>query len=200
MFIGTKKEYIRSGPKLYYSILGFSELIYDICVENYLDYNYISFSVNKEIIYNKNTSEMNCGKLDMFIDQDNALPVGFVLFSDFNIILTPKDESNIKQGIISYKSVYMGDEEREKTASSIIRIPVTRLYKNPYMFVNATTSPEPVSEYPAMIIGSIIMACANIIGITPAAFTLRGIYCLTPPYCLFPTILLAYWTGTLRVP
>ena len=126
MFIGTKKEYIRSGPKLYYSILGFSELIYDICVENYLDYNYISFSVNKEIIYNKNTSEMNCGKLDMFIDQDNALPVGFVLFSDFNIILTPKDESNIKQGIISYKSVYMGDEEREKTASSIIRIPVEK--------------------------------------------------------------------------
>ena len=38
------------------------------------------------------------------------------------------------------------------------------------------------------------------IGITPAAFTFKGINCLTPPYCLFPTTLLAYCTGILLVP
>ena len=38
------------------------------------------------------------------------------------------------------------------------------------------------------------------IGITFAAFTFKGIYCLAPPYCLFPTIRLAYCTGTLRTP
>ena len=35
------------------------------------------------------------------------------------------------------------------------------------------------------------------IGITPAAFTFKGMYCLAPPYCLLPTILLAYCTGML---
>ena len=38
------------------------------------------------------------------------------------------------------------------------------------------------------------------IGITPAVFTFNGIYWRAPPYCLFPTIRLAYCTGTFRVP
>ena len=38
------------------------------------------------------------------------------------------------------------------------------------------------------------------IGITPAAFTFKGIYCLAPPYCLLPTILFAYCTGIFLVP
>ncbi|MPN39174.1 hypothetical protein SDC9_186702 [bioreactor metagenome] len=38
------------------------------------------------------------------------------------------------------------------------------------------------------------------IGITLAAFTFRGIYWRTPPYCLFPTIRLAYCTGIFLVP
>ena len=38
------------------------------------------------------------------------------------------------------------------------------------------------------------------IGITPDAFTLSGMYCLTPPYCLFPTTRFAYCTGILLVP
>ena len=45
-----------------------------------------------------------------------------------------------------------------------------------------------------------MIACAKIIGITPAVFTFKGIYCLAPPYCLFPTTRFAYCTGTLRVP
>jgi len=53
---------------------------------------------------------------------------------------------------------------------------VTRLYQKPYIFENATTKPEPELVYPAIIIGSIMIACAKMIGITPAAFTLRGIY------------------------
>ena len=36
------------------------------------------------------------------------------------------------------------------------------------------------------------------IGITPAAFTFKGIYCLAPPYCLLPTILLVQ--GTRKIP
>ena len=47
--------------------------------------------------------------------------------------------------------------------------------------------------------GKNMSACAKMIGITPAAFTLSGRYCLTPPVCLLPTIRLAYWTGILRV-
>ena len=38
------------------------------------------------------------------------------------------------------------------------------------------------------------------IGITPAAFTFKGMYCLAPPYCLLPTILFAYCTGIFLVP
>ena len=38
------------------------------------------------------------------------------------------------------------------------------------------------------------------IGITPALFTFRGMYCLTPPYCLLPTIRFAYCTGIFLVP
>ena len=40
--------------------------------------------------------------------------------------------------------------------------------------------------------GKNIISCANIIGITPAVFTLRGIYCVTPPYTFLPTTLFAY--------
>jgi len=36
--------------------------------------------------------------------------------------------------------------------------------------------------------------------ITPAAFTFKGMYCRTPPYCLLPTILFANCTGTLLLP
>ena len=38
------------------------------------------------------------------------------------------------------------------------------------------------------------------IGITPAAFTFKGMYWRAPPYCLLPTTRFAYCTGTLRVP
>ena len=38
------------------------------------------------------------------------------------------------------------------------------------------------------------------IGITLAAFTFKGIYCLAPPYCLLPTIFFAYCTGIFLVP
>src|SRR5512135_2039662 len=82
----------------------------------------------------------------------------------------------------------------------MISMAVTRLYQKPYIFEKATTKPDPEFEYPAMIIGSIMIACAKMMGITPAAFTFRGIYCLTPPYCLLPTILFAYCTGIRRVP
>ena len=37
-------------------------------------------------------------------------------------------------------------------------------------------------------------------GITPAAFTFKGRYWRTPPYCLLPITLLACCTGILRVP
>ena len=45
-----------------------------------------------------------------------------------------------------------------------------------------------------------MIAWAKMIGITPAAFTFKGIYCLAPPYCLLPTILFAYCTGIFLVP
>ena len=45
-----------------------------------------------------------------------------------------------------------------------------------------------------------MMACAKMIGITPAAFTFKGRKLRVPPYCLLPTILLAYWIGMRRVP
>ena len=45
-----------------------------------------------------------------------------------------------------------------------------------------------------------MIAWAKMIGITPAALIFNGMYWRTPPYCLLPTILLAYCTGTLRVP
>ena len=48
--------------------------------------------------------------------------------------------------------------------------------------------------------GMNINACAKMIGITPDALTLSGRNCLTPPYCLLPTIRLAYCTGIFRVP
>ena len=38
------------------------------------------------------------------------------------------------------------------------------------------------------------------IGITPAALILRGMYWRTPPYCLLPITLFAYCTGTLLTP
>ena len=55
-------------------------------------------------------------------------------------------------------------------------------------------------EKPTKVIGINIIAWAKIIGITPAVLTFKGIYCLAPPYCLFPTTRFAYCTGTLRVP
>ena len=51
---------------------------------------------------------------------------------------------------------------------------------------------SPPVPYRANESGRNMIACAKIMGITPAALTFRGIYCLTPPYCLLPTILLAY--------
>jgi len=41
---------------------------------------------------------------------------------------------------------------------------------------------------------------AKMIGMTPAVFTRRGIYWVTPPYTFLPTTRFAYCTGILRVP
>src|SRR3954470_7974327 len=39
---------------------------------------------------------------------------------------------------------------------------------------------------------------AKMTGMTPAWFTLIGMYVLVPPYCRRPIIRFAYWTGTRR--
>ena len=77
-----------------------------------------------------------------------------------------------------------------------------RLYQSPVIFMKAPAKPFSLSEFekPAIVIGTNISACAKIIGITPAAFTLSGMYWRTPPYCLLPTIRLAYCTGIRRSP
>ena len=83
----------------------------------------------------------------------------------------------------------------------MINIAYTKLYQNPVLSVNACTNAlDDVVENPTIVIGMNINACAKMIGITPALFTFKGMYCLAPPYCLLPTILFAYCTGTLRVP
>ena len=70
------------------------------------------------------------------------------------------------------------------------------------MSVNALTIElaSPREPKPANVNGINMIACAKMIGITPAALTFNGIYWRAPPYCLLPTILFAYCTGTLRVP
>ena len=55
-------------------------------------------------------------------------------------------------------------------------------------------------ENPTRVIGMNMIAWAKIIGITFAAFTFKGMYCLAPPYCLLPTIFFAYCTGIFLVP
>ena len=69
-----------------------------------------------------------------------------------------------------------------------------KLYQNPSKFDNAAFIPDILSESenPNKVTGINIIACAKIIGITPAALTLIGTYCRAPPYCLFPIILFAY--------
>ena len=44
---------------------------------------------------------------------------------------------------------------------------------------------------PVKIVGRNMIACAKMIGITPAAFTFNGRNCLAPPNCLLPTICFA---------
>ena len=56
------------------------------------------------------------------------------------------------------------------------------------------------AENPTNAIGINMIACAKMIGITPAVLTFKGIYWRAPPYCLLPTTRLAYCTGILRVP
>ena len=75
--------------------------------------------------------------------------------------------------------------------------------RNWYNLVKAATNFDMLLRryrYRAKDMGRNMMACAKMMGITPAAFTFRGIYCRTPPYCLLPTIRFAYCTGILRVP
>ena len=58
---------------------------------------------------------------------------------------------------------------------------------NPEKSENSCTKPlaAVAVEKPAKVIGMYIIACAKMMGITPAALIFNGIYCLTPPYCLF---------------
>ena len=78
----------------------------------------------------------------------------------------------------------------------------TKLYQKPELSMKAAQKLlwSPWLEKPTIEIGINMIAWAKIIGITLAAFTFKGIYWRAPPYCLFPMILFAYWTGTLRVP
>ena len=84
----------------------------------------------------------------------------------------------------------------------MIKIANTKLYQKPSLSMKARVKALALSEAekPASAIGINMIACAKMIGITFAAFTLRGIYWRTPPYCLLPTMRLAYCTGIRRVP
>ena len=79
---------------------------------------------------------------------------------------------------------------------------LVKLYQNPTGLLNTAAKPDAASALakPATVMGINIKACAKMIGITPAAFTFRGMYWRTPPYCLLPTMRLAYCTGIRRVP
>ena len=54
--------------------------------------------------------------------------------------------------------------------------------QNPEKSENSCTKPLAAVdvENPAKVMGINIIACAKIMGITPAAFIFKGIYCLTP--------------------
>ena len=83
----------------------------------------------------------------------------------------------------------------------MMRIAKTRLYQNPLLSLKArTNAPLPSELKPAKAIGINMMACAKMIGITLAAFTFKGMYWRTPPYCLLPWMRFAYCTGIRRVP
>ena len=53
-----------------------------------------------------------------------------------------------------------------------------KLYQNPLMSANAVTKADMLSEdvKPARVMGRNMMACAKMIGITPAEFTFNGKY------------------------
>ena len=83
-----------------------------------------------------------------------------------------------------------------------MRIAKTRLYQMPVLSMKACTKPlarSPCAQLRS-VIGSIMIVCAKMIGMTLAALTFSGMYWRAPPYCLFPTTRLAYCTGTRRVP
>ena len=52
----------------------------------------------------------------------------------------------------------------------------------------------------AIVLGMNMIDCAKMIGMTPAALTRSGRYCVLPPICFRPITRLAYWTGIRRVP
>ena len=67
----------------------------------------------------------------------------------------------------------------------MIKSPNTKLYQNPEKSEKAATKlcTPSESDKPAKVIGINIIACANIIGITPAALTFNGKYCLAAAIC-----------------
>ena len=77
-----------------------------------------------------------------------------------------------------------------------------RLHQNPFTSEKVAKKPLPCPSAlkPESDRGMNMMAWAKMMGMTPAAFTLRGMYWRAPPYWRLPTIRLAYCTGTLRVP
>ena len=76
-------------------------------------------------------------------------------------------------------------------------------YQNPKMSLVAVPTPcqNPLSgKKEAIVLGMNMIDCAKMIGITPAALTRSGRYCVVPPNTFRPTTRLAYWTGIRRVP
>ena len=73
-------------------------------------------------------------------------------------------------------------KQAEKNVKTITSMAKTKLYQNPEKSENSCTKPLAAVdvEKPANVIGINIIACAKIIGITPAALILSGIYCLAP--------------------
>ncbi len=83
----------------------------------------------------------------------------------------------------------------------MISVAKRKLYGKLVKSINDVQKPPPSpAENRARVSGMNMIACAKMIGITLAAFTFSGMYCLTPPYCLLPTMRLAYCTGILRTP